>query len=82
MKRSPAADARETETEGERSDGAGRDSRVLAPDMSEVNPKRLLLLMTGFATAIGAAMYPIYFYPKQHVAEYSEYHASSLRVCS
>lgn len=41
--------------------------------MSEVNPKRLILLLTGFVAVTSAAMYPIYFYPKSRIKEYSEY---------
>lgn len=40
--------------------------------MGDVNPKRLVVMLTGFAAVVGAVMYPIYFYPKNHLKEYSE----------
>lgn len=38
-----------------------------------VSPLRTVGIIAAFTVAIGAAMYPIYFYPKAHVNEYSEY---------
>jgi hypothetical protein len=42
--------------------------------MSEVHPKKLAAIVIGFTAVVGAAMYPIYFYPKQHITDYSKYH--------
>lgn len=41
--------------------------------MNEVNPKRLVAILATFTTVIGVVMYPIYFYPKNHLKEYSKF---------
>lgn len=40
--------------------------------MNEVDPKKLVAVLTAFTAVIGITMYPIYFYPKKHEKEYSE----------